>query len=541
MKQVSLSDAVEQPHPTGRRRPDPVRSQPVDGGGPRDGPSVLGDRRRLHPHHGQPQLSGRPVLPRRHGAQGGDHLLGRHLSHLHAQPGVPEGLRLGRGGGRALVDPHLHPTTGGGRPRSARRRHRLAPGFVDGRQRRLRHRRHPFRNGGAAGPARPRRHPGPRGRGRRRGKRGPVRAPARRGVGGVGGPAGRDRHRGEGGGEPRRARPPDEDPGPPGTGRGGGALRRPSRAGSTPPGSRWIRTARTSPSGPRPAPPPGGTSTPGPATGSSNRPPRGPTSTVWARTVWPGCRPAPTRRPGGPTPRPTRWMPRTTAERLGAGRRLRRPRGAGRGRRPSTPTPSWPVPAWPTWRPGWPWPGPPTPGSGSSSRPSSACGGTTRRRPTPTSSTTGSFPGHHCWPTPPPSWAWWSAVPGPGRWPVWARPRSTGTGISTPPRYPGVPSWWGRGAPTTWPAGPRPAWWCRWPAPNAWSSGWATSPVPGGRMTRIVTDRGVLRRHDGVLRIAAVPSGAGSVAERVQALADVCGWDVETVRAGGGARPRHPR
>jgi acyl CoA:acetate/3-ketoacid CoA transferase beta subunit len=49
-------------------------------------------------------------------------------------------------------------------------------------------------------------------------------------------------------------------------------------------------------------------------------------------------------------------------------------------------------------------------------------------------------------------------------------------------------------------------------------------------MTRIVTDRGVLRRHDGVLRIAAVPSGAGSVAERVQALADVCGWDVETVR-----------
>jgi acyl CoA:acetate/3-ketoacid CoA transferase alpha subunit/acyl CoA:acetate/3-ketoacid CoA transferase beta subunit len=58
--------------------------------------------------------------------------------------------------------------------------------------------------------------------------------------------------------------------------------------------------------------------------------------------------------------------------------------------------------------------------------------------------------------------------------------------------------------------------------------GYITSP--GGRMTRIVTDRGVLRRHDGVLRIAAVPSGAGSVAERVQALADVCGWDVETVR-----------
>jgi acyl CoA:acetate/3-ketoacid CoA transferase beta subunit len=49
-------------------------------------------------------------------------------------------------------------------------------------------------------------------------------------------------------------------------------------------------------------------------------------------------------------------------------------------------------------------------------------------------------------------------------------------------------------------------------------------------MTRIVTDRGVLRRHDGELRIAAVPSGPGSLAARVQALADVCGWDVETVR-----------
>jgi acyl CoA:acetate/3-ketoacid CoA transferase alpha subunit/acyl CoA:acetate/3-ketoacid CoA transferase beta subunit len=58
--------------------------------------------------------------------------------------------------------------------------------------------------------------------------------------------------------------------------------------------------------------------------------------------------------------------------------------------------------------------------------------------------------------------------------------------------------------------------------------GYVTSP--GGRMARIVTDRGVLRRHDGVLRIAAVPSGAGSVAERVQALAAVCGWDVETIR-----------
>jgi acyl CoA:acetate/3-ketoacid CoA transferase beta subunit len=49
-------------------------------------------------------------------------------------------------------------------------------------------------------------------------------------------------------------------------------------------------------------------------------------------------------------------------------------------------------------------------------------------------------------------------------------------------------------------------------------------------VTRIVTDRGVLRRHDGVLRIAAVPSGSGSMADRVQALADVCGWEAEAAR-----------
>ncbi|HVC70913.1 MAG TPA: CoA-transferase [Acidimicrobiales bacterium] len=58
--------------------------------------------------------------------------------------------------------------------------------------------------------------------------------------------------------------------------------------------------------------------------------------------------------------------------------------------------------------------------------------------------------------------------------------------------------------------------------------GYVTSP--GRQVTRIVTDRGVLRRDDGVLRIAAVPSGTGSVADRVRALSDVCGWDVEATR-----------
>jgi hypothetical protein len=53
---------------------------------------------------------------------------------------------------------------------------------------------------------------------------------------------------------------------------------------------------------------------------------------------------------------------------------------------------------------------------------------------------------------------------------------------------------------------------------------------PGTKVSRIVTDRGVLRRVDGVLRIAAVPDGPEPQAERVQALAASCGWAVDTVR-----------
>jgi acyl CoA:acetate/3-ketoacid CoA transferase alpha subunit/acyl CoA:acetate/3-ketoacid CoA transferase beta subunit len=58
--------------------------------------------------------------------------------------------------------------------------------------------------------------------------------------------------------------------------------------------------------------------------------------------------------------------------------------------------------------------------------------------------------------------------------------------------------------------------------------GYVTSP--GHRVTRVVTDGGVFRRQDDVLRIAAVPSGPGSVGERVQALKDVCGWEADVVR-----------
>jgi acyl CoA:acetate/3-ketoacid CoA transferase alpha subunit/acyl CoA:acetate/3-ketoacid CoA transferase beta subunit len=58
--------------------------------------------------------------------------------------------------------------------------------------------------------------------------------------------------------------------------------------------------------------------------------------------------------------------------------------------------------------------------------------------------------------------------------------------------------------------------------------GYVTSP--GARVTSIVTDRGVLRRVDGSLRIAAVAAGPEPVESRVRAFAEACGWDPEVVR-----------
>jgi acyl CoA:acetate/3-ketoacid CoA transferase alpha subunit/acyl CoA:acetate/3-ketoacid CoA transferase beta subunit len=58
--------------------------------------------------------------------------------------------------------------------------------------------------------------------------------------------------------------------------------------------------------------------------------------------------------------------------------------------------------------------------------------------------------------------------------------------------------------------------------------GYVTSP--GERVSRVVTDRGVLRRSDGVLRLAAVVKGEEPVADRVRALAEACQWDVDVVR-----------
>ena len=50
---------------------------------------------------------------------------------------------------------------------------------------------------------------------------------------------------------------------------------------------------------------------------------------------------------------------------------------------------------------------------------------------------------------------------------------------------------------------------------------------PGARVTSVVTDRGVLRRLDGAFRVAAVPAGEGSLADRVRDLVGSCGWSPE--------------
>jgi acyl CoA:acetate/3-ketoacid CoA transferase alpha subunit/acyl CoA:acetate/3-ketoacid CoA transferase beta subunit len=58
--------------------------------------------------------------------------------------------------------------------------------------------------------------------------------------------------------------------------------------------------------------------------------------------------------------------------------------------------------------------------------------------------------------------------------------------------------------------------------------GYITSP--GTRVAAVVTDLGVMRKHDGVLRIEAVASGDGTMEERAQLLSSTCGWDVEVSR-----------
>jgi len=53
---------------------------------------------------------------------------------------------------------------------------------------------------------------------------------------------------------------------------------------------------------------------------------------------------------------------------------------------------------------------------------------------------------------------------------------------------------------------------------------------PGDKVVSVVTNKGVLRRDDGVLRIAAVPSGEGSLADRTRDFIAACGYEPAVAR-----------
>jgi acyl CoA:acetate/3-ketoacid CoA transferase alpha subunit/acyl CoA:acetate/3-ketoacid CoA transferase beta subunit len=61
--------------------------------------------------------------------------------------------------------------------------------------------------------------------------------------------------------------------------------------------------------------------------------------------------------------------------------------------------------------------------------------------------------------------------------------------------------------------------------------------APGERVSSVVTDRGVLRRIDGRLKVAAVPSGPESFADRVRAMVASCGWEPEVAPDVGDLEP----
>jgi acyl CoA:acetate/3-ketoacid CoA transferase beta subunit len=53
---------------------------------------------------------------------------------------------------------------------------------------------------------------------------------------------------------------------------------------------------------------------------------------------------------------------------------------------------------------------------------------------------------------------------------------------------------------------------------------------PGRRVVSVVTDKGILRRHDGEFRVAAVPAGAEPLDERVRQFVAACGYTPEVAR-----------
>ncbi len=53
---------------------------------------------------------------------------------------------------------------------------------------------------------------------------------------------------------------------------------------------------------------------------------------------------------------------------------------------------------------------------------------------------------------------------------------------------------------------------------------------PGHRVVSVVTDKGIMRRQDGVLRLAAVPSGEGSLEDRTRDFIAACGYEPDVAR-----------
>jgi acyl CoA:acetate/3-ketoacid CoA transferase beta subunit len=63
---------------------------------------------------------------------------------------------------------------------------------------------------------------------------------------------------------------------------------------------------------------------------------------------------------------------------------------------------------------------------------------------------------------------------------------------------------------------------------------------PGQRVVSVVTDKGILRREDGALRIAAVPAGDDSLEDRVREFAACCGYEPEVARTVQDLEAVHP-
>jgi acyl CoA:acetate/3-ketoacid CoA transferase beta subunit len=53
---------------------------------------------------------------------------------------------------------------------------------------------------------------------------------------------------------------------------------------------------------------------------------------------------------------------------------------------------------------------------------------------------------------------------------------------------------------------------------------------PGERVVSVVTDKGILRRDEGVLRLTAVPAGEGTPEDRVRAFVGSCGYEPAVAR-----------